>query len=65
MYFLKGSVANWPKYRPKNTKLAHKNLSGRKKWRANFLQIFQKMAEKWPNFFVVCSSHKRHDYLQK
>jgi hypothetical protein len=49
----------------KTQKWPHKNLSGRKKWRPNFLQIFQKMAEKWPNFFAVCSSPRRLDYSQK
>jgi hypothetical protein len=30
-----------------------------------FCRFFQKLAEKWPNFFAVCSSHKSLDYLQK
>jgi hypothetical protein len=49
----------------KTQKLPHKNLSCRKKQWPNFLPIFQKLAEKWPNFFAVCTSHKSLDYLQK
>jgi hypothetical protein len=43
---------NWPP----------KNISGWKNQRPNFWQIFQKMAEKWPNFFEVCYSHKNLHY---
>jgi hypothetical protein len=49
----------------KTQKWPHKNLNGRKKWRLNFMQMFQKMAEKWPKFFAACSSHKSLDYEQK
>jgi hypothetical protein len=46
-------------------KWPHKNLSGRKKQRLIFLQIFKKLAEKWLIFFVaVCSSHQSKDSLQ-
>jgi hypothetical protein len=49
----------------KTQKWPYKNPSGRKKQRLNFLLIFQKMAEKWPKFFAVCSSHETLGYLQK
>jgi hypothetical protein len=49
----------------KTQKWPHKNLSGRKKQRPNFWPISQKMAEKWPNFFGVCTSHKALGYLKK
>jgi hypothetical protein len=49
----------------KRQKWPHKNLSGRKKQRPNFVQIFQKIAEKWPNFFPVCFSHRKLETLQK
>jgi hypothetical protein len=37
----------------------HKNLSGRK----IFWQIYQKMTEKWPNFFEGHLSHKNLDFI--
>jgi hypothetical protein len=47
----------------KHTKKWHfKNISGRKKRRPNFLLIFQKMAEKWPNFPATFYSHKSLHY---
>jgi hypothetical protein len=49
----------------KTQKWPHKNLSGREKLRPNFWPIFQKMAEKWPNFYSVCTSHKSLHYLKK
>jgi hypothetical protein len=49
----------------KTKKWPHKNLSGRKKLRPNFWPIFQEMAEKWPNFYSVCTSHKGLNYLKK
>jgi hypothetical protein len=42
----------------KTQKWPHKNTSGWKKQRQNFWPIFQKMVEKWPNFFTVFSSNK-------
>jgi hypothetical protein len=53
------------KFGRKTQKWPCKNLSGRKKQRPNFLQIFQKIAEKCPDFFAVCSSHQILDCLQK
>jgi hypothetical protein len=36
----------------KTQKWPHKNVSGRKNPLPNFWQIFIKLAEKWPNFFI-------------
>jgi hypothetical protein len=49
----------------KTQKWPLKNFSGQKNPRLNFWPIFQKMAEKWPNFFAVCNSYKNLHYLQK
>jgi hypothetical protein len=61
-----GSVLSTGRYFGRKTqKWPHKNLSGRKFLRANFLQICLKIAEKWPNLFEGYSSLKNLDYLQK
>jgi hypothetical protein len=39
----------------KTQKWLLKNISGQKNRRPNFVQICQKMAEIWPNFFEVFS----------
>jgi hypothetical protein len=49
----------------KTQKWPFKYLSGRKKQRPNFSPISQKMAEKWPNFFGMWTSHKGLDYVKK
>jgi hypothetical protein len=59
------SVANWPKFWPQNTEVAPEKFQQPEETAAEFLQIVQKMAEKWPNFFAVYSSHKSLDYLLK
>jgi hypothetical protein len=41
----------------KTQKWPYKNISGRKNPRPNYWQIFQKMAEKWPNLFLKCICH--------
>jgi hypothetical protein len=45
------SVAKGPKFRPQNTKGAEKIVWGRKSLGPNICLIFQKRAEKGPNFF--------------
>jgi hypothetical protein len=42
----------------------NKNLSGRKNMRPNFSQICLKVAEKWQNFFEVCSLLKSLNNLK-
>jgi hypothetical protein len=45
--------------RHKTQKWPHENLRGLKTLPPKFLQICQKMPQKWPNFIVVSSSQKR------
>jgi hypothetical protein len=40
-----------PKFRPQNTKGAEKNCVGRENLGPTFWQMYQKRAEKGPNFF--------------
>jgi hypothetical protein len=49
----RNSVAKGPKFRPQSTKRAEKNCVGPGNLGPNFWQIYQKRAEKGPNFFVV------------
>jgi hypothetical protein len=49
----------------KTQKWPHKNISGRKNLRPKYLPIFQKVAEKWPNFLVLGCSLKCLNYWQK
>jgi hypothetical protein len=54
----KSSVAKGPKFRLQNTKGAEKIVWGRETLGPKFWQIYQKRAEKGPNFFWGLISHK-------
>jgi hypothetical protein len=45
------SVAKGPKFRPQSSKRAEKIWWGRESQGPNFYSIYQKRAEKGPNFF--------------
>jgi hypothetical protein len=48
------SVAKWPKFQLQNTKVDPYKSQQLEETAAECLQIFQKVAEKWPNFFAEC-----------